>query len=181
MNQMLITVSTQRFQRSVRLPDGDVASARGDDLEVGGSSWRCRARSSRTGWQATCRLWTCWRSRSARPGGPDPCRGSRPRRHGREAPAGAGREGHRECRHDSGAARQPRRARPRPGGGAAVHHRRRQGPVQGDPPHLRQEHADPALSGFTRPGTLPSVCPGRRTPRCARLSAGLGDGGGPNS
>src|SRR5687768_102036 len=30
MNQMLINVSTRWFQRSVRLPDGDVASARGD-------------------------------------------------------------------------------------------------------------------------------------------------------
>src|SRR3954451_13040274 len=30
MNQMLINVSTRRFRRSVRLPDGDVASARGD-------------------------------------------------------------------------------------------------------------------------------------------------------
>ena len=66
--------------------------------------------SARAGWQATCRLWTCWRSRSARPGGPDPGGGGRHRRHGREAPAGAGRGGHRECRHGSGAARQPRRA-----------------------------------------------------------------------
>src|SRR3954465_14216848 len=30
MNQMLINVSTRRFRRSVRLPDGDVDSARGD-------------------------------------------------------------------------------------------------------------------------------------------------------
>src|SRR3954465_12996145 len=30
MNQMLINVSTRRFRRSVRLPDGDVTSARGD-------------------------------------------------------------------------------------------------------------------------------------------------------
>src|SRR4051812_37309606 len=30
MNQMLINVSTRRFRRSVRLPDGDVASATGD-------------------------------------------------------------------------------------------------------------------------------------------------------
>ena len=30
MNQRLINVSTRRFRRSVRLPDGDVASARGD-------------------------------------------------------------------------------------------------------------------------------------------------------
>ena len=30
MNQMLINVSTRRFRRSVRLPDGDVASVRGD-------------------------------------------------------------------------------------------------------------------------------------------------------
>ena len=30
MNQMLINVSTRRFRRSVRLPDGDVASGRGD-------------------------------------------------------------------------------------------------------------------------------------------------------
>ena len=30
MNQMLINVSTRRFRRSIRLPDGDVASARGD-------------------------------------------------------------------------------------------------------------------------------------------------------
>jgi hypothetical protein len=29
MNQMLINVSTRRFRRSVRLPDGDVASATG--------------------------------------------------------------------------------------------------------------------------------------------------------
>jgi putative transposase len=30
MNQMLINVSTRRFRRSVRLPDGDVASAKGN-------------------------------------------------------------------------------------------------------------------------------------------------------
>ena len=30
MNQMLINVSTRRFRRSVRLPDGDVASTKGD-------------------------------------------------------------------------------------------------------------------------------------------------------
>ena len=29
MNQMLINVSTRRFRRSVRLPDGDVASIKG--------------------------------------------------------------------------------------------------------------------------------------------------------
>ena len=33
----------------------------------------------------------------------------------------------------------------------AVHHRRRQGPVLGDPPHLWQEHADPALPGSQGP------------------------------
>ena len=30
MNQMLINVSTRRFRRSVRLPDGDVVSIKGD-------------------------------------------------------------------------------------------------------------------------------------------------------
>ena len=183
MNQMLINVSTRRFRRSVRLPDGDVASARGDGTSKSAVSRKFVALSS-----AKLKDWLATRSvvsgpagdpdrRPARPGGPDPGRGGRHRRHGREAPAGAGRGGHRECRHGSGAARQPGRARPRPGGGAAVHHRRRQGPVQGDPPHVWQEHADPALPGSQGPEHCRASAQGGARHGAQGSPAGLGDGG----
>jgi hypothetical protein len=58
-------VSTRRFRRSVRLPDGDVASAKGDGTTKSAVSRKFVALSSAklTDWLA-CRLWTCWRSRS---------------------------------------------------------------------------------------------------------------------
>ena len=67
MNQMLINVSTRRFRRSVRLPDGDVASIKGDGTSKSAVSRKFVALSSAKlkDWLA-CRLWTCWRSRSAR-------------------------------------------------------------------------------------------------------------------
>jgi putative transposase len=46
MNQMLINVSTRRFRRSVRLPDGDVASAKGDGTSKSGVSRKFVALSS---------------------------------------------------------------------------------------------------------------------------------------
>ena len=66
MNQMLINVSTRRFRRSVRLPDGDVASIKGDGTSKSAVSRKFVALSSAKleTWLA-CRLWTWWRSRSA--------------------------------------------------------------------------------------------------------------------
>jgi len=55
MNQMLINVSTRRFRRSVRLPDGDVASAKGDGTSKSAVSRKFVALSSAklTDWLAT--------------------------------------------------------------------------------------------------------------------------------
>jgi len=46
MNQMLINVSTRRFRRSVRLPDGDLASIKGDGTSKSAVSRRFVALSS---------------------------------------------------------------------------------------------------------------------------------------
>ena len=55
MNQMLINVSTRRFRRSVRLPDGDVASAKGDGTSKSAVSRKFVALSSAklTDWLAS--------------------------------------------------------------------------------------------------------------------------------
>ena len=55
MNQMLINVSTRRFRRSVRLPDGDVASIKGDGTSKSAVSRRFVALSSAklTDWLAS--------------------------------------------------------------------------------------------------------------------------------
>jgi hypothetical protein len=55
MNQMLINVSTRRFRRSVRLPDGDVASAKGDGTSKSAVSRKFVALSSAKlkDWMAT--------------------------------------------------------------------------------------------------------------------------------
>lgn len=55
MNQMLINVSTRRFRRSIRLPDGDVASRKGDGTSKSAVSRKFVALSSAklTEWLAT--------------------------------------------------------------------------------------------------------------------------------
>ena len=56
MNQMLINVSTRRFRRSVRLPDGDVVSAKGDGTSKSAVSRKFVALSSAKlkDWLASC-------------------------------------------------------------------------------------------------------------------------------
>ena len=83
--------------------------------------------------------------------GPDPRRGDRGRREGRQTSARPRRGCDRERRDRPGADRQSHRARARSGRAAPVHHRRREGSIQGDPPNLRTRRGDPALSGPQAP------------------------------
>ena len=67
MNLMLINVSTRRFGRAVRLPEGDIRRARVPacpSRRCRAASWRCRRRAWRNGWRPICPSWTCWSSRS---------------------------------------------------------------------------------------------------------------------
>jgi hypothetical protein len=63
-----------------------------------------------------------------------------------------------------GPARRPGRARARPGGAAAAHRRRGGGAFEGDPPHVRLGHADPAAPA---PQGLPKEL--RRSLACTNI------------
>ena len=57
MNLMLINVSTRKFGRAVRLPEGDVRGAAGGGCRSRrprAASSRCRPRACRSGWRPTC-------------------------------------------------------------------------------------------------------------------------------
>ena len=63
MNLMLINVSTRRFGRAVRLPEGDIPAPparayRSRRRRVG--SWRCRRSGCANGWRPTCPSSICW-------------------------------------------------------------------------------------------------------------------------
>ena len=64
LNLMLINVSTRRFGRAVRLPEGDVPASAGSGTSKSAVSRRFVALSAaqmiRSGWRPTCRSWTCW-------------------------------------------------------------------------------------------------------------------------
>ena len=67
MNQMLINVSTRKFARSVRLPEGESRPAPERayrNRRLRGASWRSRRTSSRSSWPAISRAPTCSRSKS---------------------------------------------------------------------------------------------------------------------
>src|SRR3954470_4001383 len=169
MNQMLINVSTRRFRRSVRLPDGDVVSIKGDGTSKSAVSRKFVALSSAKlkDWLASdlssldllaiqiCtsrRTWS-WSPRSA----------STPRA--------------RSTRWDGsrGPPRMPPRFR-RCSTTWSSSTRWWCGCSSSTAPSPRRSAAPSAgtrrssAARFTRPGTLPSVCQRRRRPVCARLS-----------
>ena len=56
MNLMLLNVSTRKFRRAVRLPEGDVPASAGSGVSKGrlpGTSWHCRGRACGNGWRRT--------------------------------------------------------------------------------------------------------------------------------
>src|SRR6202521_1566010 len=156
MNQMLINVSTRKFARSVRLPEGDVPAPMGSGLSKSAASRRFVALSA-----ARMKEWVASDLSVldllviqidgihmdedlilVAAIGVDA--------KGDKHPLGLI-EGATENAATVSAHRQSRRARARPGGAAALHHRRREGPVQRDPPNLRTRRGDPALSGAQGP------------------------------
>jgi hypothetical protein len=67
MNLMLINVSTRKFRRAVRLPEGDVPAPAGSGVSKSAASrhsWRCRARGCGSGWRRICAGSTSWWCRS---------------------------------------------------------------------------------------------------------------------
>lgn len=135
MNLMLINVSTRRFGRAVRLPEGDIPAPAGAGVSKSAVSRRFVALSATQmeQWMATdlskLDLLVIQRRRW------------------REAPHWcAGRRNGERCG-GAGAAGQPGRARSRPEDLPSVHHRRIEGAAEGDPTDVWQAHADPALSG----------------------------------
>ena len=172
MNQMLINVSTRRFKRSVRLPEGDVPASDGAGLSKSATSRRFVALSA-----ARMRAWMETRLDDldllviqidgihmdedmllVAAIGVDA--------NGDKHPLGLV-EGATEnattvqALIDNLVERglDPNRATP-------VHHRWREGAVQGDPPHLWTRCGDPALPDLQRRATFWSGCPNRCTLRC---------------
>ena len=151
MNQMLINVSTRRFKRSVRLPEGDVPASDGAGLSKSATSRRFVALSA-----ARMKAWMETRLDDldllaiqidgihmdedmllVAAIGVDA--------NGDKHPLGLV-EGATENADDgAGAHRQSRRAWTRSNRATPVHHRWREGAVQGDPPHLWTRCGDPAL------------------------------------
>ena len=67
MNLMLINVSTRKFRRAVRLPEGDVPAPAGSGVSKSAASRhfvRSRPPACVSGWPRTCPSSTCWLCRS---------------------------------------------------------------------------------------------------------------------
>ena len=148
MNQMLINVSTLRFKRSVRLPEGDVPACGGAGLSKSATPRRFVTLSAaRTrAWMETrlddLELMAILRDRKRDDG--------------------------------AGAHRQSRRAWTRSNRATPVHHRWREGALQGDPPHLWKRCGDPTLpdsQGAQHSGAVAKI---DARFGAARLAASLG-------
>jgi hypothetical protein len=139
-NLMLINVSTRKFRRSVRLPEGDVPAAAGDGTSKSAASRRFVALSAErmAEWMASdlSRLDLLVIQIDGL-------------QIGNDLVLVAAR--HRERRRRAGADRQLDRSRARSRGLPAVHRRWRQSAHQGDPRDLRPADADPALSDSQGP------------------------------
>ena len=153
MNQMLINVSTRKFARSVRLPEGDVPASAGSGLSKSAASRRFVALSAARmkEWMASdlsgLDLLVIQIDGIHMDEGLILVAAIGVDAKGDKHPLGLARGCDRECRDRPGADRQSHRARARSGRAAPVHHRRREGSIQGDPPNLRTRRGDPALSG----------------------------------
>ena len=152
LNLMVLNVSTRKYHRAVRLPEGDLAKARGDGTSKSAVSRRFVALSRKK-----MKAWLASDLSEARPAGhPDrrsacrrPCLGGGDRRRWqrRQACPGRGRGGDGEHCRRPGLARQSPRQGARSDAAAAVHRRWREGTQQSDPQHLRCGRRHPALPG----------------------------------
>ena len=152
LNLMVLNVSTRKYHRAVRLPEGDLAKARGDGTSKSAVSRRFVAlsRKKMKAWLASDlseldpashpdRRSACRR--------PCPDGGDRRRWQRRQACPGRGRGGDGEHGRRPGLDRQSPRQGARSDAAAAVHRRWREGTQQSDPKHLRCGRRHPALPG----------------------------------
>ena len=152
LNLMVLNVSTRKYHRAVRLPEGDLAKARGDGTSKSAVSRRFVAlsRKKMKAWLASDlseldllvipdRRSACRR--------PCPDGGDRRRWQRRQACPGRGRGGDGEHGRRPGLDRQSPRQGARSDTAAAVHRRWREGTQQSDPKHLRCGRRHPALPG----------------------------------
>ena len=182
MNLMLINVSTRKFRRAVRLPEGDVPAPAGSGVSKSAASRHFVALSAARmqEWMASdlskldllvIQIDGIHMDERSGPG-----RGDRYRRRRATSIRSASSRARPRTPRRAGAHRQSRRARARSGGAAAVHHRRREGAVQGDPPDLRTRRADPALSGPQGPQHHGAIAQIAACFGPARVAASMGVG-----
>ena len=151
LNLMVLNVSTRKYHRAVRLPEGDLAKARGDGTSKSAVSRRFVAlsRKKMKAWLASdlSELLTCHPDRRSACRRPCPDGGDRRRWQRRQACPGRGRGGDGEHGRRPGLDRQSPRQGARSDAAAAVHRRWREGTQQSDPQHLRCGRRHPALPG----------------------------------
>ena len=152
LNLMVLNVSTRKYHRAVRLPEGDLAKARGDGTsEVGRFLALCGAVAQEDEGRLASDLseldLLVIQIDGLHVG--DPCLGGGDRRRWqrRQACPGRGRGGDGEHCRRPGLDRQSPRQGARSDTAAAVHRRWREGAQQSDPQHLRCGRRHPALPG----------------------------------
>ena len=152
LNLMVLSVSTRKYHRAVRLPEGDLAKARGDGTSKSAVSRRFVAlsRKKMKAWLASdlSELDLLVIQIDGLHVG-DSCLGGGDRRRWqrRQACPGRGRGGDGEHCRRPGLARQSPRQGARSDAAPAVHRRWREGAQQSDPQHLRCGRRHPALPG----------------------------------
>ena len=155
LNLMVLNVSTRKYHRAVRLPEGDLAKARGDGTSKSAVSRRFVAlsRKKMKAWLASDLSdlseldLLVIQIDGLHVGGPCPDGGDRRRWQRRQACPGRGRGGDGEHGRRPGLDRQSPRQGARSDAAAAVHRRWREGTQQSDPKHLRCGRRHPALPG----------------------------------
>ena len=151
LNLMVLNVSTRKYHRAVRLPEGDLAKARGDGTSKSAVSRRFVAlsRKKMKAWLASdlSELDLLVIQIDGLHVGDHVLMGDRRRWQRRQACPGRGRGGDGEHGRRPGLDRQSPRQGARSEAAAAVHRRWREGTQQSDPKHLRCGRRHPALPG----------------------------------
>ena len=151
LNLMVLNVSTRKYHRAVRLPEGDLAKARGDGTSKSAVSRRfvVLSRKKMKAWLASdlSELDLLVIQIDGLHVGDHVLMGDRRRWQRRQACPGRGRGGDGEHGRRPGLDRQSPRQGARSEAAAAVHRRWREGTQQSDPKHLRCGRRHPALPG----------------------------------
>ena len=152
LNLMVLNVSTRKYHRAVRLPEGDLAKARGDGTSKSAVSRRFVAlsRKKMKAWLASDLSeldLLVIQIDGLHVGDHVAGGGDRRRWQRRQACPGRGRGGDGEHGRRPGLDRQSPRQGARSDTAAAVHRRWREGTQQSDPKHLRCGRRHPALPG----------------------------------